>query len=163
VPANAWSPVFIVFSAAPVRANSLLNESDVSAVSQLNSAVLDFVRDMVDSTKNVSGYGVDKACMESLMNNSERLSAETSTLSLTTNLLSVIIDPDKEWRAVQTGRIFVDYVLNRLDGMRSSINRLAGQCSRFPVPVAKSQQLLQLVHRSETVVKSIVSRLPSPR
>jgi hypothetical protein len=70
-----------------------------------------------------------------------------------------MIDARDEAAALHITDAAIDGFLNETPVFREEMNRLSGVCSKFPLPVAKALQSVELIDKAVSLAQSVSKRL----
>jgi hypothetical protein len=149
-----WLLLVLVLAALPAKANTLTS-SDFDAAAAINRALLVALRDIATAGKAMQGVSADSDCVQLIMHDVETVQSNTQHL-MTLILIGLA---SNETGVLEPIKIAVDGMITEFKTVRGHLNQLSGQCSRFPLPVAKAQQALQLLDRANSIAKRVLGQL----
>jgi hypothetical protein len=152
---------FVALGVSIANANTLTS-SDTGAASAINRALLTAIKDMNQARNGMmqgNDFSVNSVCVEQVQ--TYLIIIQTSVQSLVELFLiaSQMTDARDEATALHITDIAVDEFLTDVPPIRSEMNRLSGLCSRFPLPVAKALQSVELIDRAIALSNSVSRRL----
>jgi hypothetical protein len=152
---------FVLLGVSIANANTI-TAGDTKAASAINGALITAIKDMVQARKGMmqsNDFSANSVCLEQVQN--DMLIIETSVQSLAGLffIASQMTDARDEATALHMTDIALDEFLNSAPTIRAEINRLSGVCSKFPLPVAKALQSVELIDKAVSLAQSVSKRL----
>jgi hypothetical protein len=151
----------ILLSLSIANANTLTS-SDVGAALAINRALLTAIKDVNQARRGMmqgNDFSANSVCVEQIQ--TYLIVIQTSVQSLVQLFLiaSQMTDARDEATSLHITGIAVDEFLTDIPPIRAEMNRLSGLCSRFPLPVAKALQSVELIDRAIALSNSVSRRL----
>jgi hypothetical protein len=152
---------FFLLGASIANANTLTS-SDTGAALAINRALLTAIKDMNQARKGMmqgNDFSASSVCVEQIQ--TYLIIIQTSVKSLVELFLvaSQMTDARDEATALDVTGIAVNEFLTDVPPIRTEMNRLSGLCSRFPLPVAKALQSVELIDKAVSLAQSVSKRL----
>ena len=148
--------ILLLFEPLPAKANRL-TDSDFEAAMAINRTLYTALRDLAETGRDMQVFSANTYCVDGVLN--DLLTLQLNMQHLTT-LISIdlrISEADEE-NIKETMKIATDGMVTEFKTLRGGLNRALGVCSKYPLPIAKAQQALQILDRANSLVKSISSR-----
>jgi hypothetical protein len=152
---------FVLLGLSIANANTLTT-NDTSAALAINRTLLTAIKDMNQARKGMmqgNDFSVNGVCVEEVQTYLIIIQTNVQALVELFAVASQMADVRDETTALHITDIAVDEFLTDVPPIRVEMNRLSGLCSRFPLPVAKALQSVEVIDRAMALATSISRRL----
>jgi hypothetical protein len=146
---------FFLLGLSIANANTLTS-SDTRAASAINGADINQAR---MGLMQGNDFSANSVCVEQVQTYLPLIQTSVQSLVELFVIASQMTDARDEVTALHITDIAVDEFLTDVPPIRAEMNRLSGLCSRFPLPVAKALQSVELIDRALALSNSVSRRL----
>jgi hypothetical protein len=148
----------IVLIGTNVSGGGVLSESDVKKVEDLKPLFQNLMGDLVQTSRRSDISGGDAECVKSTVRELLEISQELSSYEYLITIEKEMTDSDND-SVRDVVKFAVDKSNTILSDQRKRLAQLAEQCTRFPLSSGKTQQALQFIDTTSSILKAIQARL----
>ena len=137
----------------------VLDDKDLERVAEIKASFTKTAMDIAQVARRPDLSSGDAECANAALRELVQISDELSSYEYLITIESQIGDFGDDNAMKSILRFAVDKAIGILETQRKRLNQLVEQCSRFPLSSGKTQQAVQFIEGTATVLKSIRPRL----
>ena len=137
----------------------VLQEGDFARISEIKTSFVKVTGDIAQSLKRPDISSEDSECIKSALRELLQIAEELSSYEYLITIESEIGDFGDDTAMKGILQFALDRAVGLLDNERKRLNQLSDQCSRYPFSLGKTQQAINLVDSTRTVLQSLQPRL----
>jgi hypothetical protein len=155
---------FVLLGVSIANANTI-TLADGRAAGAISGAMITALKDINQAQKGIrqgGDFSANEGCLEHVQSHLMLVQTDVQNLEGLFLLAAQMTDASDEAAVLHITDIAVDGFLNADTPLiRGEMNRLSGLCSRFPLPVAKALQSVELIDKAVSLAQSVSKRLKS--
>jgi len=137
----------------------VLQEGDFARISEIKTSFVKVTGDIAQSLKRPDISNEASDCIKSALRELLQIAEELSSYEYLITIESEIGDFGDDTAMKGILQFALDRAVSLLDNERKRLNQLNDQCSRYPLSLGKTQQAINLVDATRTVLQSLQPRL----
>jgi hypothetical protein len=149
----------IVMSAPSLSFGGVLSESDLKRIETVKPLFQNLIVDLVQTSKRTDISQSDADCVASAMRELLQISEELSSYEYLITIEKEITDVGDNSPVKGVVKFAIEKTNTILAEERKRLAQLSDRCSRFPLGLSKTQQALQFIDATTSLLSSIQLRL----
>lgn len=149
----------IIMAVPAASFGGVLSESDLKRIETVKPLFQGLILDLVQTSKRTDISASDADCVASAMRELLQISEELSSYEYLITIEKEIVDVGDNGPVKGVVKFAIEKTNTILAEERKRLAQLSDRCSRFPLGLSKTQQALQFIDATTSLLSSIQLRL----